>query len=150
MAPLFSIFGKMKAGSEAGSEATVSVACVFSRLFCLCCNSQLLRDRTTVSCGLDSWFGEVPSHGSTIKILGTTLFLIMVLSKLFAPLATHVFSGVGIRSLWEVLQSVVSGIPVCILRPAIGGSGSRDRVKMLESSPKRRPNIGGLPSGNLT
>ena len=29
MAPLFSIFGKIKAGSEAGSEATVSVACVF-------------------------------------------------------------------------------------------------------------------------
>ena len=29
MAPLFSIFGKMKAGSEAGSEAAVSVSCVF-------------------------------------------------------------------------------------------------------------------------
>lgn len=42
----------------------------------------------------------------------------------------------------EVLQSVVSGIPVCILRPAIGGSGQGQA--MLESSPKRRPNIGGL------
>ena len=52
----------------------------------------------------------------------------------------------------EVLQSVVSGIPVCILRPAIGrgGLGPTSGQNTLESSPKRRPNIGGLPSGKLT